>query len=140
MHYSAWPGGASSVDPGVGKKKAGRGVEPLLAALAGRVRGLREAGGLTRGALAQRSGLSIRFLARIEAGDGNVSLLRLASLADALDTSPDELLRFDRPDSVVIALVGLRGAGKSTIGPLLAKRRSLPFVEMDALVQEASGL
>ena len=128
------------MDPATGKKKTPRHAQPLLAALAGRVRGLREAGGLSRAALSERSGVSVRFLARIEAGDGNVSLLRLVALADALDVSPDELLRFDGPESGVIALVGLRGAGKSTIGPLLAKRRSIPFVEMDALVQKASGL
>ena len=119
----------------------GRGeMPPLLAALAARVRGLRQAKGLTRAALAERSGLSVRFLARIEAGDGNVSLLRLAALAEALDARPEDLLRFDAPGAGVIALVGLRGAGKSTVGPLLARRLSLPFVEMDALVQEASGL
>lgn len=115
-------------------------AQPLLVALAGRVRGLRESAGLSRAALSERSGLSLRFLARIEAGDGNISLLRLVALADALDIAADELLRFTGPDSGVIALVGLRGAGKSTIGPLLAKRRALPFVEMDALVQKASGL
>jgi len=40
----------------------------------------------------------------------------------------------------MIALTGLRGAGKSTIGPLLAAEMNVPFVEMDALVQEAAGL
>jgi XRE family aerobic/anaerobic benzoate catabolism transcriptional regulator len=34
----------------------------------------------------------------------------------------------------------MRGAGKSTVGPLLATARSLPFIEMDAVVQEAAGL
>ena len=40
----------------------------------------------------------------------------------------------------MIALTGLRGAGKSTVGPLLAAQLGVPFVEMDALVQEAAGL
>ncbi len=128
------------METSLGKKKVARRGPPLLAALAERVRGLRQAAGLSRGALSERSGLSVRFLARIEAGDGNVSLLRLVSLADALDVAPDELLRFDGSDSGVIALVGLRGAGKSTVGPLLAKRRGVPFIEMDALVQKACGL
>ena len=101
---------------------------------------MRESKGWTRGELAERSGLSVRFLARIEAGDGNVSLIRLVHLAEALDTTPDVLLRAPRPRGPVIALTGLRGAGKSTVGPLLAARLGVPFVEMDALVQEAAGL
>jgi hypothetical protein len=79
-------------------------------------------------------------LARIESGDGNVSLVRLVHLADALDTSPDALLRAPRPRGPVIALTGLRGAGKSTVGPLLAALLHVPFVEMDAQVQGAAGL
>jgi XRE family aerobic/anaerobic benzoate catabolism transcriptional regulator len=105
-----------------------------------RVRRIRESRGWSRGQLAVRSGLSVRFLARIEAGDGNVSLVRLVDLAEALDTTPESLLRAPRPRGPVIALVGMRGAGKSTIGPLLARACELPFVEMDALVQEAAGL
>jgi XRE family aerobic/anaerobic benzoate catabolism transcriptional regulator len=108
--------------------------------LASRVRRLRESRGWSRAELASRSGLSVRFLARIESGDGNVSLVRLVHLAEALDTTPDALLRAPRPRGPVIALTGLRGAGKSTIGPLLAALLRIPFVEMDALVQEAAGL
>ena len=108
--------------------------------LASRVRRLRESHGWSRAELASRSGVSVRFLARIEAGDGNISLVRLVHLAEALDTTPDALLRAPRPRGPVIALTGLRGAGKSTIGPLLAAELSVPFVEMDALVQEAAGL
>jgi XRE family aerobic/anaerobic benzoate catabolism transcriptional regulator len=111
-----------------------------LRRLAARVRRLRESKGWTRGELAERSGLSVRFLARIEAGDGNLSLVRLVHLAAALDTTPDALLRAPRPRGPVIALTGLRGAGKSTVGPLLAERLGVPFVEMDALVQESAGL
>jgi XRE family aerobic/anaerobic benzoate catabolism transcriptional regulator len=108
--------------------------------LASRVRRLRESRGWSRAGLASRSGLSVRFLARIESGDGNVSLVRLVHLAEALDTTPEALLRAPRPRGPVIALTGLRGAGKSTVGPLLAAELAIPFVEMDALVQEAAGL
>ena len=108
--------------------------------LASRVRRLRESRGWSRSELALRSGLSVRFLARIESGDGNVSLVRLVHLAEALDTTPDALLRAPRPRGPVIALTGLRGAGKSTVGPLLAALLRIPFVEMDALVQGAAGL
>jgi XRE family aerobic/anaerobic benzoate catabolism transcriptional regulator len=111
-----------------------------LQLLASRVRRLRESRGWSRAELAARSGLSVRFLARIESGDGNVSLVRLVHLADALDTRLDTLLRALRARGPVIALTGLRGAGKSTVGPLLAAELDIPFVEMDTLVQEAAGL
>jgi XRE family aerobic/anaerobic benzoate catabolism transcriptional regulator len=115
-------------------------VSRLLDTLAHRVRSIRDSRGWTRQELAQRSGLSVRFLARVEAADGNISVLRLESLAHALDTSPDALLRPVADPSGLIALVGLRGAGKSTVGPLLAERLSVPFIEMDALIIETSGL
>jgi XRE family aerobic/anaerobic benzoate catabolism transcriptional regulator len=114
--------------------------DDALDLLGSRVRRLRESRGWSRADLAARSGLSIRFLARIESGDGNVSLVRLVHLAEALDMTADALLRAPRPRSPVIALTGLRGAGKSTVGPLLAAQLGVPFVEMDALVQEAAGL
>jgi len=112
----------------------------LLATLAERVRALRHGQGWSQAALAERSGLSLRFLARIEAGEGNVSILRLAALARALGTTPDRLVRPRAHPSEVISLVGLRGAGKSTIGPLLARELGRPFIEMDARITEASGL
>lgn len=112
----------------------------LLATLADRVRALRHGRKWSQAELAVRSGLSLRFLARIEAGEGNVSILRLASLARALGTTPDRLVRPPARPSEVISLVGLRGAGKSTIGPLLARRLGRPFIEMDARIAEASGL
>ena len=40
----------------------------------------------------------------------------------------------------MVALVGLRGAGKSTIGKALAQKLEVPFVELDALVEKDSGL
>ncbi|HVQ35843.1 MAG TPA: shikimate kinase [Candidatus Bathyarchaeia archaeon] len=112
----------------------------LLERVAARVRRLREARAMSRPDLAARSGLSVRFLARIEAGDGNISLLRLSHLAEALDTTPEALLRAPREPGALIALVGMRGAGKSTIGPALAARLDRPFLEMDALIQDAAGL
>lgn len=118
------------------------GVEhsPLLAALARRIRRMRRQRDWSRGELARRSGLSERFLARVESGDGNISVLRLESLAHALDTTPDRLVKPDADPARVVALVGLRGAGKSTLGPLLAERLGRPFIEIDDLIIEASGL
>lgn len=112
----------------------------LLRLLAARVRVMRDERRWTRAELAKRSGLSIRFLARVESGDGNISLVRLAHLAGALGTSADALIRPDEGMSRVVTLVGLRGAGKSTVGPILARRLGLPFLEMDASIRERSGL
>ncbi len=39
-----------------------------------------------------------------------------------------------------IALVGLRGAGKSTLGPLLAQRLEIPFIELNREVEREAGL
>lgn len=43
--------------------------------------------------------------------------------------------RLDRP----IVLVGLMGAGKSTVGRRLARRLGLPFVDSDAAIEDAAG-
>lgn len=120
----------------------------LLPRVGEAVRGARRARGLTRRAVAVRSGVSERFLAQIEAGIGNVSLLRLADVAAALEVPLVSLLAGpgDRPaagdDAAAprIALVGLRGAGKSTIGRRLAKALDAPFVELDARIEAAAGL
>ena len=116
------------------------GRDPVLSLLASRVKRLRETSGMSRVELAERSGLSLRFLARIESGDGNVSLVRLVHLAHALGVGPDALLRAPRPRGSIVALVGTRGAGKSTVGALLAGKLSVPFIEMDALIQESAGI
>ncbi len=39
-----------------------------------------------------------------------------------------------------IALIGLRGAGKSTLGAALAERLEMPFLELDYLIEQTSGL
>jgi XRE family aerobic/anaerobic benzoate catabolism transcriptional regulator len=39
-----------------------------------------------------------------------------------------------------IALIGLRGSGKSTVGPMLARRLQTDFVELDKWIEEAAGL
>jgi shikimate kinase len=44
--------------------------------------------------------------------------------------------RLDRP----VVLVGLMGVGKSTVGRRLAQRLGLPFIDSDAVIEEASGL
>jgi XRE family transcriptional regulator, aerobic/anaerobic benzoate catabolism transcriptional regulator len=159
---------------------------PLLAVVGGRTRALRERRGMTQRGLAEASGVSARFLAQLEAGDGNISLERFDAVARALGSSPAALLdgarepsnvgdgdgdderlrlratlheilerrstaelaetrkwleaRFSRRAAPVVALLGLRGAGKSTVGPRLARRLALRFVELDAAIEEAAGL
>ncbi|HUG54725.1 MAG TPA: shikimate kinase [Vicinamibacteria bacterium] len=117
-------------------------ADRLLAGLGARVRALRAGRGATLRELAARSGLSERFLVQVEAGEANISVRRLADLARALGTSPAELL--DGPggerDRPLVALLGLRGAGKTTIGGRLARRLRVPFVELDRRVEEAAGL
>jgi len=39
-----------------------------------------------------------------------------------------------------IALIGLRGAGKSTLGAMLADRLEAPFLELDRLIEQESGV
>jgi XRE family aerobic/anaerobic benzoate catabolism transcriptional regulator len=39
-----------------------------------------------------------------------------------------------------IALIGLRGAGKSTLGQMLAERLGAPFIELDRAVEQQSGM
>jgi XRE family aerobic/anaerobic benzoate catabolism transcriptional regulator len=87
--------------------------------------------------LAKRAKVSVRFLVQLEAGEGNISVARLEDIGEVLESSAAELLaeasRAPEPTGVV-ALVGLRGAGKSSIGARLAKRLRVPFVELDELV------
>ena len=114
----------------------------LLAGLAREVRRLRKQAGLTRGALCERTAVSERFLAEIEAGRANPSLLVLHELARALSAPLPALLGTldEAGHHRVIALLGLRGAGKSSVGKKLAHALRRPFVELDARVAKASGL
>src|SRR5262245_23916490 len=56
----------------------------LLRGLGGTVRALRNAQGLSRQQLADRAGLSARFIAQLEGGQGNISVAKLDELARAL--------------------------------------------------------
>jgi len=135
------------VSPGTSPAPAPEGARhPLLSRLGAAVRARRQALGWTRQALAHQAGLSLRFLAEVESGQANVSVIKLADLAQALNVSLTSLLSGESGGGAaaspprVIALVGLRGAGKSTLGRLLGQRLGAPFVELDALIQEATGL
>src|SRR5437867_393604 len=126
-----------------------RSRQAMLRQVGEQVRGVREGRGLSRRALADASGVSERFLAELEAGEGNISVARLADVAEALEASPAALLgagagsstrasidqildgrgeaelrevrawlngRFQPNAGPVVALLGVRGAGKSTVG------------------------
>ncbi|AKU90631.1 shikimate kinase [Vulgatibacter incomptus] len=117
----------------------------LLRLLGQRVRELRLEKGLSLRQLAKASGLSERFLSDLEAGRGNISVARLADVAAALGRTAAGLLREAEASGEaqrvgVISLLGLRGAGKSTIGPKLASRLGLPFFELDGLVESRAEL
>ncbi len=118
--------------------------DAVLSHVGERVRVRRDVLGLTQRALAARAGLSVRFLAQLERGDGNISLTRFADVAGALGVEPAALLAgapaagHARPP--VIALLGVRGAGKSTIGARLAVKLGVTFVELDAAIERAAGL
>jgi len=144
-----------------------------LRLLGERIRDLRVRRGMTRKILAHHSSLSERYLAQLESGQGNISILRLRQLAQAMGIPLEELIRVgpDLPPELTllvqylnrlspaklaqarellltsfetrgrrgrIALIGLRGAGKTTLGRMLATHLQLPFVEMaEAIEREA---
>src|SRR5271165_6477068 len=143
-----------------------------------RVREARARRGMSRKILARDSGVSERYLAQLETGQGNISILLLRQIAQALDI-PLQALVLDGPEPPVdlvhtteflrrlpatelvearrllvehfggvdlyarrgrIALIGLRGAGKSTLGAMLADRLEAPFLELDRLIEQESGV
>jgi len=133
--------------------------------------------GITRRQLALESGISERYLAQIEGGAGNPSVIVLKTIAQAMEMHITELLpiagrrneqiarindlmrRLDVSElpgiaqlieqrlaegalsqrSHRIALVGLRGAGKTTLGRLLAERLGWPFVEVNKVIEQEYG-
>jgi len=147
-----------------------------LKMLGQRVRDARARHGMTRKMLARDSGISERYLAELEGGRGNVSIVLLRRLARAIDVSVAELVSEDSPPSVEysllierlrrlepkelneassiltqrfgdrasrfdrIALIGLRGAGKSTLGAMLARRLGWNFVELSREIESEAGV
>ena len=136
-----------------------------------RVRDARARRFMTRKQLAEQSGISLAYLARVESGTGNISLGLLQRLALALNIpiasfltteeplsadftmiveflkrqTPERLAHirrvlFESRDPQRIALVGIRGVGKSTLGPLLAEHLGLPFVELNREIEKEAKL
>jgi XRE family aerobic/anaerobic benzoate catabolism transcriptional regulator len=136
---------------------------------------LRSQRGMTRKALAQHAKVSERYLAQLEVGKGNVSIVLLRRIARAIGLPVTQLVHegpepaldlvllsqflerlppdkigearklvtehFSAPsqDRRRVALIGLRGGGKSTLGQLLAKRLDVPFIELDREIERRSG-
>jgi XRE family transcriptional regulator, aerobic/anaerobic benzoate catabolism transcriptional regulator len=151
--------------------------EAYLKRVGERVRLGRARRGMSRKILSRASGVSERYLAELERGAGNASLLVLRQIADALGMEAAQLIgdqperpidltlavhqlerlapaelaearrllaqRFGKPAASAqgrIALVGLRGAGKTTLGQLAAQALAVPFVELDREIERASGM
>ena len=150
--------------------------ETFLARLGGKVRDARVRRGLTRKALARESAVSERYLAELEAGRGNISVLLLRQVAATLGLPLTQLLRENDGQALEltliqqflqrlpkqrlarvraqlqrdyggipagrserIALIGLRGAGKSTLGEALAAELNAPFIELDREIEREAG-
>jgi XRE family aerobic/anaerobic benzoate catabolism transcriptional regulator len=117
-------------------------VSGILDLLGARVREARTSRRWTLRDLAERSGVSLRFLVQLEAGRANISVKRLAEIAAAFGVTAAELLR-DSDDVVpssVVALLGLRGAGKTTIGRHVARRLHVRFVELDRRIEKMADM
>jgi XRE family transcriptional regulator, aerobic/anaerobic benzoate catabolism transcriptional regulator len=147
-----------------------------------RVRRVRAIRGMSRKVFAHVSGISERYIAQIESGRGNLSILVLRRLAQAAGTTLEDLvceesgladdwmlvrdlLRRASPEAISrakavladadttaalrsgasasvdrVALIGLRGAGKSTLGRLAAEQRGWTFVELNKEIERENGL
>lgn len=128
---------------------------PFLVALGQQVRTMRAKVSMTRKQLSQSARISERHLANLESGAGNVSVLILVELAKAFDVSVAQLLGerdIEKTPQLAlstktsssqrhqrIALIGLRGAGKSTLGAMLAKSLEYRFVEISREIERLAG-
>jgi XRE family aerobic/anaerobic benzoate catabolism transcriptional regulator len=151
----------------------------FLEQLGQRVRTMRALRGMSRKVLAKVSGISERYIAQLESGKGNVSIVLLRRVSNAMgahledlipatEPSPDwpvirDLVRKATPNQIAqakdvlsgqghggsaqrrvsfagIALIGLRGAGKSTLGKMLAKKIGWSFVELNKEIEAQNGL
>ena len=117
----------------------------FAADLGSRIRRLRERRAISRRRLAHESEVSERYLAQIESGEGNVSVLLLRRVARTLGVTAAQLLATDDADVDAarrqrIALIGMRGAGKSTLGAMLADALGIPLIELNREVAREAGL
>jgi XRE family aerobic/anaerobic benzoate catabolism transcriptional regulator len=116
--------------------------ESLLAEVGQRLAAAREAQKLSLAEIARRAGVSRRYVSMAEAGQANLSLLKLAALSSALRLPLRELCDIDlgHAPELRVGLLGLRGAGKSTVGRLLSQLLEVPFFELDRLIEDRAGM
>jgi XRE family aerobic/anaerobic benzoate catabolism transcriptional regulator len=116
----------------------------FVAELGARIRGIRERRAISRKRLAHEAAISERYLAQIESGEGNVSIMLLRRVARTLGVEIAQLLSVDGVHAEArqrrIALIGMRGAGKSTLGALLADALRIPLIELNHEVAREAGL
>ncbi|MFW2541950.1 helix-turn-helix transcriptional regulator [Primorskyibacter sp. 2E107] len=169
---TSFSGKATAVD---GQSLIDIAVAELMARVGERVRRAREQKGIPRRVLSEMSGVSPRYLAQLESGEGNISIGLLKRVAVALDYRIEWLVgqddpftsevmqvteRFRKADRAAqqavlkalsaepeqcqragrICLVGLRGAGKSTLGRMAGEVLDLPFVELNREIELAGGM
>ena len=151
-------------------------TDELLAFTGSRVRELRALRGISRKVLSSNSGVSERYLAQLEKGEGNISLALLQRVASVLRVDIGELVvRKPKlaPEITMIseyvqqlepeiqqevlqylhksyplnpegwnhlALIGLRGAGKTTLGRILAAQMKVPFVRLVSEIERLAGM
>jgi XRE family aerobic/anaerobic benzoate catabolism transcriptional regulator len=113
----------------------------LLVSLAHRLRNRRKELGLTQKELAEKAGVSQRFMWELEQGTANISVERLSEITAALQIPLSEVFRgIGLNGQVILSLVGLRGAGKSSVGRILASNLGVRFLELDQLIVEEAGM
>jgi XRE family aerobic/anaerobic benzoate catabolism transcriptional regulator len=149
----------------------------FLEQLGQRVRTTRALRGMSRKVLAKVSGISERYIAQLEGGKGNVSIVLLRRVSNAMAAHLEDLIPSGEPSAdwavlrdlarkatpqqiaqakdvlaggnastqrqmsfAGIALIGLRGAGKSTLGKMLAKKIGWSFVELNKEIEQQNGL
>jgi len=157
------------------RESADAAVSELMERVGERVRRARDRKGIPRRVLSEISGVSPRYLAQLEAGEGNISIGLLQRVSIALGYRIDWLIGEDDPwssEAVRVAdlyrsaapdvqrqvlktlvqsptaatrarricLVGLRGAGKSTLGQMAGSALGLPFVELNDEIERQSGI
>lgn len=113
--------------------------DQFLRRLGRQIRDRRKLQGLSQEQLGKLAGLSTRYISQVESGRGNLSILRLLDLTQALGVPLHEALKPDKWHPIV-ALIGLRGSGKSSVGRDLARQLDCPFVELDGLIENEVGL
>jgi XRE family transcriptional regulator, aerobic/anaerobic benzoate catabolism transcriptional regulator len=104
---------------------------------AGVLRAIAQALGLSAAALLPEAGARPAALAAIVDLLRQVPEAELPALAKDIEVHIAGAATADRARR--IALVGLRGAGKSTLGRLLAQQLGRPFIELDRLIEEDYG-